>query len=163
MFITKEKVHFLKVCSFYCCLVKKDWALKVADHFAIQGPVAYKKYKYNLNIPLRVLWLHFFNLISLFHFILRNYILTQHGLKVLYDLIFSKVQHYVNVGQHKLKVQHYVNVGQHELSCSGIGNWIWESSYWWGELNFDKTCLHFNVKKKIFSKVTVDLTVNIEY
>ena len=32
----------------------------------------------------------------LFHFILRNYILTQHGWKVLHDLIFSKVQHYVN-------------------------------------------------------------------
>ena len=38
----------------------------------------------------------FFDLISLFHFILRNYILTQHGWKVLHDLIFSKVQHYVN-------------------------------------------------------------------
>ena len=32
----------------------------------------------------------------LFHFILRNYILTQHGWKVLHYLIFSKVQHYVN-------------------------------------------------------------------
>ena len=31
-----------------------------------------------------------------------------------------------------------------------------------GELNFDKSSLNFNVKK-MFSKVTLDLTVNIEY
>ena len=30
-----------------------------------------------------------------------------------------------------------------------------------GELNFDKSSLHFNVKKKIYAKIT--LTVNIEY
>ena len=30
-----------------------------------------------------------------------------------------------------------------------------------GELNFDKSFLHFNVKKKIHAKIT--LTVNIEY
>ena len=30
-----------------------------------------------------------------------------------------------------------------------------------GELNFDKSFLHFNVKKKIYAKIT--LTVNIEY
>ena len=32
-----------------------------------------------------------------------------------------------------------------------------------GELNFDKSFLYFNVKKKIYPKVTLDLTVNIEY
>ena len=31
-----------------------------------------------------------------------------------------------------------------------------------GELNFDKSSLHFNVKKKIYPKVTLNLTVNIE-
>ena len=29
-FITKEKLHFSLICSFYCCLMKKGWALKVA-------------------------------------------------------------------------------------------------------------------------------------
>ena len=32
-----------------------------------------------------------------------------------------------------------------------------------GELNFNKSFLHFNVKKKIYAKVTLKLTVNIEY
>ena len=32
-----------------------------------------------------------------------------------------------------------------------------------GELNFNKSFLHFNVKKKIYVKVTLKLTVNIEY
>ena len=32
-----------------------------------------------------------------------------------------------------------------------------------GELNFDKYFLHFNVKKKIYAKVTLNLTVNVEY
>ena len=36
-------------------------------------------------------------MILLFHFILNNYIPTQHGWKLLYDLIFSKLQHYINV------------------------------------------------------------------
>ena len=31
------------------------------------------------------------------------------------------------------------------------------------ELNFDKSFLHFIVKKRIYPKVTVNLTVNIEY
>ena len=30
MFIAKEKLHFSLICSFYCCLVKGGWALKVA-------------------------------------------------------------------------------------------------------------------------------------
>ena len=30
------------------------------------------------------------------------------------------------------------------------------------ELNFAKSSLHFNVKKKIYPKVTLNLTVNIE-
>ena len=29
-FITKEKLHFSLIYSFYCCLVKERWALKVA-------------------------------------------------------------------------------------------------------------------------------------
>ena len=30
-----------------------------------------------------------------------------------------------------------------------------------GELNFDKYLLHFNVKKKIFAKVTLNLTKDV--
>ena len=32
-----------------------------------------------------------------------------------------------------------------------------------GGFNFDKSFPHFNVKKKIYAKVTLNLTVNIEY
>ena len=32
-----------------------------------------------------------------------------------------------------------------------------------GELNLDKSSLYFNVKKKIYPKVTLGLIVNIEY
>ena len=42
MFITKEKLRFSLICSFYCCLVKKDWTLKVALQFVIRGLVTYK-------------------------------------------------------------------------------------------------------------------------
>ena len=45
-FITKEKPHFSLIYSFYCCLVKEGWALKVASQFAIQGLVAYKPVAY---------------------------------------------------------------------------------------------------------------------
>ena len=42
MFITKGKPHFSLTSSFYCCLVKEGWALKVALQFVMQGPLAYK-------------------------------------------------------------------------------------------------------------------------
>ena len=32
-----------------------------------------------------------------------------------------------------------------------------------GELNFDKSFLRFNVKKKLYPKATLNVTVNIEY
>ena len=38
MIITKWKLHFSLISSFYCCLVKEGWTLKVA----MQGLVAYK-------------------------------------------------------------------------------------------------------------------------
>ena len=38
-----------------------------------------------------------FYLVSLLCFILKNYILTPHGWEVLHDLIFSKVQPYVDL------------------------------------------------------------------
>ena len=44
--ITKENLHFSLICSFYCCLVKRGWALKVAKQFAILGLVAYKPIAY---------------------------------------------------------------------------------------------------------------------
>ena len=34
-----------------------------------------------------------------------------------------------------------------------FGNWIWDNIYWWGyELNFDKSFLHYNAKKKLYTK-----------
>ena len=45
-YFTKEKLHFSLICSFCCCLVKKGWALKVAEQFAIRGLVAYKPVVY---------------------------------------------------------------------------------------------------------------------
>ena len=55
-FIAKEKLHFLSICSFYCCLVKGGWALKVAYQFAMwvlvaYKLVAYKKIKCSKSIP----------------------------------------------------------------------------------------------------------------
>ena len=32
-----------------------------------------------------------------------------------------------------------------------------------GELNFDRSFLHFNVKKKIYAKAALNFTVDIEY
>ena len=40
-YFTKEKLHFSRICSFYCCLVKKGGAL--SQQFAIRGLVAYEK------------------------------------------------------------------------------------------------------------------------
>ena len=34
---------------------------------------------------------------------------------------------------------------------------------WGDKLNLDKFSLHFNVKKRIYSKVTLSLTVNIKF
>ena len=31
------------------------------------------------------------------------------------------------------------------------------------ELNFDKSFLHFNVKKKVYPKASLNLTINVEY
>ena len=42
MFIKKKKRRFSLICSFYRCLVKEGWALKVTYQFAIQEVVAYK-------------------------------------------------------------------------------------------------------------------------
>ena len=49
-----EKLHFSLICSFYCCLMKEGYVLKVAKQFAVPGlvaykPIAYKKTKCNLS------------------------------------------------------------------------------------------------------------------
>ena len=37
-----------------------------------------------------------------------------------------------------------------------FGNWIWDNIYWWGyELNFDKSSLHYNAKKKLYAKASL--------
>ena len=48
-FITKEKLHFSLICIFYCGLVKKGLALKVAVQFAVRGLVAYNPVAYKKN------------------------------------------------------------------------------------------------------------------
>ena len=52
-FIGKEKIHFSLICSFYCCLVKEAWALKVAYQFAVRRLVAYKKAYSDMPISVR--------------------------------------------------------------------------------------------------------------
>ena len=55
------------------------------------------------------------------------------------------------------------------FTADNINYLVWESKVEFeialtdgGELNFDKFPLHFNVKKKIYPKVTLNLTVNTE-
>ena len=45
-FIAKEKLHLSLICIFYCCLVKKGWAMKVAVQFTVRGLVAYNPVAY---------------------------------------------------------------------------------------------------------------------
>ena len=42
-FIAKEEINFSLIFSFYYCLVKECWALKVAEQFSMRGLVAYKQ------------------------------------------------------------------------------------------------------------------------
>ena len=63
------------------------------------------------------------NVSSLFQFILWNYILTQHSWKVLHDLTFTRVQHYVNALLFNNNVNHELEgiyCGQHKSSWLGI-------------------------------------------
>ena len=81
-------------------------------------------YILNLNIPSRFLRLKFY-LISLFHFIMRNYILAQHSWKVLDDLVFSKVWQYLDVWLFTENLNHFfegIYCGQH------INDLCWESN-----------------------------------
>ena len=55
------------------------------------------------------------------------------------------------------------------FTADNINYFVWESKIEFeialtdgGELNFDKFSPHFNVKKKIYPKVILNLTVNIE-
>ena len=50
--ITKKKLHFSLVCSFYFCLAKEGWALKAAEQFTIRGLVAYKPVGYKKSLIL---------------------------------------------------------------------------------------------------------------
>ena len=79
--------------------------------------------------------------------------------------MISKVQHYVNVWLFNKNISLWfegIYCGQHKLSYLGIENCIWVALFDVGELNFGKSFLHFNVKKK-YPKVTVNLTENVEY
>ena len=42
----KGKTPLFFICSFYCCLVKEGWILKVDQQFSIRGLVAYKLIAY---------------------------------------------------------------------------------------------------------------------
>ena len=84
--------------------------------------------------------------------------------KVVHDLIFNKVQNYVNVWLFHKNLSHYFE----GVYCGHYLNWElgfeFEITLTDGSsLNFDKSFLYFNVEKKIFSKVTFNLTINIEY
>ena len=57
-----------------------------------------------------------------------------------------------------------------EFTVDSINCFIWELGIEFkkvltdgSELNFDKSSLHINVKKKIYPQVTLNFTVNIEY
>ena len=49
MFIAKGKLYFSLICSFYCCLVKRSWGLKVAWQFSMRGLFVYKLVAYKNN------------------------------------------------------------------------------------------------------------------
>ena len=71
MFITKEKLHLSLTFSFYCCLLKEAWALKVASQLAVRGlvaykPVAYKKLYSDMPISVRVASYHGQRSVSIF-------------------------------------------------------------------------------------------------
>ena len=46
------------ICSFYFCLVKEVWALKVAKQFAIRGLVGYKPVAYKKDKCNSIIWRH---------------------------------------------------------------------------------------------------------
>ena len=70
--------------------------------------------------------LNFLCLFSLFYFILRNYILTQHRWKVLHYLIFTRVQHYVDNWLFNKNINHLFE----EVYCGK------NKSYWLGIESF---------------------------
>ena len=71
----------------------------------------------NLNMPSRFLSLNFFHLISLFHLILRNYILTQRRLKVLHNLIFM------------IWLNNLIFINLKEFTVDSINHLGWESNF----------------------------------
>ena len=127
-----------------------------------------KKNKCNLNIPLRFLWLHFF---------LPYFSISFHFEELQSDTAWLKstlwfdrysvkcnIWHYVNVWLFNKNLSYYfqgIYCGQQKLTCMGIGVEFEIVFTDVGELNFDKSFLYFNVKKKLYAKIA--LTVNIEY
>ena len=63
-FISKAKLQFSLICNFHYCLLKGDWALKVAYQFAIRGLVAYKPatYKKVFTFHCKRLWSKFWSI-----------------------------------------------------------------------------------------------------
>ena len=80
-------------------------------------------------------------------------------------LLYKKsVQLYVNVWLFDKKISYeFIGIyrGQQKLSCLGIEFEITLTDG--GELKFDKSFLHYNIKKKIYPKASLNLNVNIEY
>ena len=80
-------------------------------------------------------------LVSLFHFISRNYILTQHSWKVLHDLIFTRVQHYVDV-DYLTKAS---NINLKEFIVESINYLGWETYLSIRPPRFFKHCLEVSM------------------
>ena len=61
----KGKTPLFFICSFYCCLVKEGWTLKVVRQFSIRGLVDYKKPSVSKRLSAKVYTLSPFYFTSL--------------------------------------------------------------------------------------------------
>ena len=78
--------------------------------------------------------------------------------------IKKSVQLYVNVWLFDKKISYeFIGIyrGQQKLSCLGIEFEITLTDG--GELKFDESFLHYNIKKRIYPKASLNLNLNIEY
>ena len=163
-------LYFSLIWNFYCCLVKKSngepWYMLSnlsSDRLAAYKPIPYKTNECNLNMLLRFLWLHFFYLISLFQFILRSYILTQNGWKVYFMIWYLVKYNNIWLPDHLTK-NWVISLKEFTVDSKNYLHWKLGIEFeialnYACELNFDKSFLHFNVKKKIYAKVILNLTV----
>ena len=87
-------------------------------------------------------------LFSLFHFILRNYILTQHSWKALHDLIFTRVQNYVDY------LTKTLIINLKELIVENINCLGWESDLSIRPPRFFKYCLEVSMNTNQWKRLS---------